>query len=436
MAGDNETAREFALRCRADRIVRGEVTSHGVQIQSGTVGIGDEIVTLRNDRRLRPSPEDFVRNGDRWRVMDYGTNGSLRVESLGSGSNINRSTDTVILPADYVRDHVALGYALTIHKAQGMTTDRAVVIVDGQMTAPQLYVAMSRGRAENHALVVSTEVAIDDHDQRPSVDAIELLAGVMRREGQDRSAHDVMRSSLNRYEDISLLRDLAEEARQMIDSEAGPDLTKKIANLAPHADVVAARARLDATARAVDIAEQHRRQAEERVSECEHAPLRAKLPGHRGVAARIESNNARIVAGRLLREVQAVEHSALREHESAQSRLNERHDTARELAAFQDEQRTREEWLIEHTSEAKWVSELDERVSSLLVERIGLPSMENPAGSKIYSKAPPNHARSFVMEIVVDPNNVPEPWNQIDYQTAEYQTPDRNVEYGTIELTP
>ncbi|HUY06221.1 MAG TPA: MobF family relaxase [Acidimicrobiales bacterium] len=362
MAGDNETARELGLRCRADRIARSEVTQHGVQIQSGTVGIGDEIVTLRNDRRLRPSPDDFVRNGDRWRVLDYGGDGSLRVESLRGESRANRSTSTVILPGSYVRDHVALGYALTIHKAQGMTTDRAVVIVDEQMTAPQLYVAMSRGREENHALVVSTDIAIDDHDQRPSVSAIELLAGVMRREGQDRSAHDVMRSNLNLYDNVVLLRDLLEEARQMIDREAGPDHTKEIASLTPRADVEAARTRLDVTARDVRSAQQHRQQAEDRVSECEHTPLRAKLPGQRGVGARIESNNARIVAGRLLREAQSRERSALKEYESAQSRLNENLDAARELAVFQDAQRTREEWLGEHPNEVRWANELEERL--------------------------------------------------------------------------
>ncbi|HUY06356.1 MAG TPA: AAA family ATPase, partial [Acidimicrobiales bacterium] len=381
MAGDNETARELALRCRADRIARGEVSPHGVKIQSGTAGIGDEIVTLRNDRRLRPGPEDFVRNGDRWRVVNYGDDGSLRVESIRGESPANRSTNTIILPADYVRDHVALGYALTIHKAQGMTTDRAVVIVDEQMTAPQLYVAMSRGREKNHALVVSTDVAIDNHEQRPSVSAIELLAGVMRREGQDRSSHDVMRSNFVRYDDVVLLRELAEEARQMIDREAGPDHSKEIANLTPRADVEAARARLDDAAQAAQIAEQHRRQAEERVSECEHTPLRAKLPGHRGVDARIESDNARIVAGRLLREAQAEKRKTLREHESARSRLNENLDAARELAVFQDAQRTREEWLGGHPDEVRWAKELGVQLSSRMMEQRRSQRIERGAQS-------------------------------------------------------
>ena len=104
-----------------------------------------------------------------------------------------------------------------------------------------------------------------------------------------------------------------------------------LASHAPQADVEAARARLDDEPQAIRIAEQQRSHAEERVSECEHTPLRAKLPGQRGVNVRIESDNARIVARRLLREAQSRERSALREHEFAQSQLNDNFDAAREL---------------------------------------------------------------------------------------------------------
>ena len=46
------------------------------------------------------------------------------------------ATSEVTLPPAYVRGHLALGFALTVRKAQGMTTDRAVVIVDESLTAP------------------------------------------------------------------------------------------------------------------------------------------------------------------------------------------------------------------------------------------------------------------------------------------------------------
>ena len=111
-------------------------------------------------------------------------------------------------------------------RRQGVTTDQAAVVIDDFMTAPQLHVAMSRGREANHALMVLTEIVIDDHDQRSSVDAIELLTGVMCREGEHRSAHEVMLSGLNRYGELSLLRDPAEEERQLVDREAGPDRSR------------------------------------------------------------------------------------------------------------------------------------------------------------------------------------------------------------------
>ncbi|MGZ8786509.1 MAG: hypothetical protein ACXW1Y_13215, partial [Acidimicrobiia bacterium] len=44
---------------------------------------------------------------------------------------------------------VDYGYAMTGHKAQGVTTDRTFVIVDGTTDREWAYVAMSRGRQTN-----------------------------------------------------------------------------------------------------------------------------------------------------------------------------------------------------------------------------------------------------------------------------------------------
>ncbi len=148
MAGDNATADELSRRCRATRVAAGEIAAAGVAIASGVAGLGDEVVTLRNDRHLRSGDGDFVRNGARLRIVSHTGEGALQVVPLAGGG-------TVTLPAAYVAEHVALAYALTVHKAQGTTSDRALVVVDEAMTAAQLYVAMSRGRVENRALVVT-----------------------------------------------------------------------------------------------------------------------------------------------------------------------------------------------------------------------------------------------------------------------------------------
>jgi len=52
MAGDNATVDALARRCREDLVARGEVEREGAPIANGKAGVGDEIVTLKNDRKL------------------------------------------------------------------------------------------------------------------------------------------------------------------------------------------------------------------------------------------------------------------------------------------------------------------------------------------------------------------------------------------------
>ncbi len=69
-------------------------------------GIGDRIPTRRNDRRLPVGRHDWVKNGDAWTVRQIHPDGSVTARS-------DRRAGTVRLPADYVTDHVELGYATT-----------------------------------------------------------------------------------------------------------------------------------------------------------------------------------------------------------------------------------------------------------------------------------------------------------------------------------
>src|SRR6185312_6914533 len=89
----------------------------------------------------------------------------------------------VVLPPEYVAEHVALAYALTVHKAQGATVDQAILLVDEKTTAEQLYVGMSRGREWNEAFVVTSKDGLDDHGRAASFDAISMLTAAMRRDG-------------------------------------------------------------------------------------------------------------------------------------------------------------------------------------------------------------------------------------------------------------
>ena len=106
-------------------------------------GVGDLVITRRNDRRLAVSDTDWVRNGDRWLVPAPHRDGGLRVRHV-------RHHLHVTLPADYVAAAVDLGYATTIHTAQGLTADTMHGVLTGAETRQQLYTLATRGRLANH----------------------------------------------------------------------------------------------------------------------------------------------------------------------------------------------------------------------------------------------------------------------------------------------
>ena len=66
------------------------------------------------------------------------------------------------LPAGYVRQHVTLGYASTIHTAQGSTADTCHTLLTGTESRQLLYVALTRGRRSNHLyLATSSDTETD-----------------------------------------------------------------------------------------------------------------------------------------------------------------------------------------------------------------------------------------------------------------------------------
>ena len=101
------------------------------------------IITRRNDRRLRLTATDWVKNGDRWMITHVAKHGDLTVRHA-------RSRLTVQLPSDYVHTSTGLGYATTIHAAQGVSADTMHGLLTGQESREQLYTMLTRGRHANH----------------------------------------------------------------------------------------------------------------------------------------------------------------------------------------------------------------------------------------------------------------------------------------------
>ena len=156
MGSSNESVAALNALAQAHRIsTSGEQTGEGVILRPGsapgqgqaTAFAGDTIVTRRNDRRLSVfAGRDFVKNGDRWSVESVNEDSSLQVRHVEHGG-------TVTLPAAYVRENVELGYALTVHRAQGATVDTAHALIDSRADRAGAYVGLSRGREENRLYV-------------------------------------------------------------------------------------------------------------------------------------------------------------------------------------------------------------------------------------------------------------------------------------------
>jgi ATP-dependent exoDNAse (exonuclease V) alpha subunit len=132
-------------RARTARLA-GRLPAVQVELADGNqASAGDLIITRRNDRRLA-SGTAWVRNGDRWTITGLTADGGIRA--------IHRRTGrSVTLPGTYVREAVELGYATTIHAAQGVTADTTHSLVDELMTREQLYTTVSRGRTANHLYI-------------------------------------------------------------------------------------------------------------------------------------------------------------------------------------------------------------------------------------------------------------------------------------------
>ena len=130
--------------------------------------VGDVVATRRNDRRLVTSRGEPVRNRETWTVAAINDDGSLTAtHEAGHGD--------ITLPADYVGEHVRLGYAATEHGWQSDTVDIAIALASPATTRRGLYVAATRGSARNVICVVT-----DSHDLAEARDVLEMILATDR----------------------------------------------------------------------------------------------------------------------------------------------------------------------------------------------------------------------------------------------------------------
>jgi conjugative relaxase-like TrwC/TraI family protein len=358
VAPDHATVDALALRARAERVTTGEVEPGGLAVGSQLVGRGDEIVTTRNDRRLITTGGLWVRNGDRWRVDVRRDDGGLVVSHLDGHGR-------VVLPADYAAEHVALAYAVTVHKAEGVTVDRAVLLADTATSAEHLYVGLTRGRHDNRVCVV-TDAASTGHGHQPPPGPVEILASVMRRSSAELSATETLRTELDQAEDRRTLRRLHEQVRAYINAGAGPDrrpelrqLQRLQANLPTMRGIVTANER--EVTRLTDAVLRTRRSLSE--SEAHLQDVTRRRLFRRPDQLAIDELHHRIGAQqRYLEQLEKQRARAAGDLERSRRRLGDAEGAVERIPDVETASAHRRDWLRNHPAELAWEAELVARL--------------------------------------------------------------------------
>ncbi|GAA1574350.1 hypothetical protein GCM10009827_115260 [Dactylosporangium maewongense] len=211
-------AADLAAQARA-MLIRAGVVGRGrrVELRDGTkASAGDIIVTRHNDRRLTTDTDPdfsiaaalgtalglgsddrqagkFVANRDRWRVLHVGRHGTLHVRNVRTG-------DDIVLPADYVAEHVQLAYAATVDSAQGRTVDTARALIRDGITRAKLYVMATRGKWLNLLYVLTNPEPPEPYGAEPPLSGTGLLAEVLRTDDADRTATETEQTLLAEHD--------------------------------------------------------------------------------------------------------------------------------------------------------------------------------------------------------------------------------------------
>jgi conjugative relaxase-like TrwC/TraI family protein len=159
------------------------------------IGVGDIIISRRNDPTLAvydatdltKKAADQVRNGHRWHV--YGIDpATSRIAARRIGDDAR-----TVFEGDYLNEHVHLGYAVTVHAAQGTTVDACHSVLSTTVDHAKAYVALTRGRATNNLYLYDKIAGEGDHEHAQPTPGVHVA-----RRGNSRDAAAALREALSR----------------------------------------------------------------------------------------------------------------------------------------------------------------------------------------------------------------------------------------------
>jgi len=236
MAADHALRRELSRRVREDLIRLGIVQpGPAVSIADGaTASAGDLIICTQNDRTVQAGESGrTLANGDLLRIEAVTPEGLVVRRALDAdpATGQRRWTDRHFLFADYTNSE--LGYAVTIHVAQGRTVTAGLAVIGGTEDRQHAYVALTRGTSINlaYGFTMSAKRAdpvpgprpapeLDRYDHThteraaapapatppaPPGDALAVLSAVVDRDGQLLSATQDRHRALTSADHLAIL---------------------------------------------------------------------------------------------------------------------------------------------------------------------------------------------------------------------------------------
>ncbi|HVV35188.1 MAG TPA: MobF family relaxase [Acidimicrobiales bacterium] len=210
----NEAARRLNGTIQTMRHDAGQLGSRYVETSEGLrFFVGDRVVTRRNDRTLRTDRGVMVRNRAEWTIFG--------IDQRKLTLTVRNADGRVSLPSKYVAAYLDLGYAQTIHAAQGRTVDRCILVADDMIDGRGVYVGMTRGRRTNDALVVTDA----------NRDALDVLGAAISKAWDDEPAIETRQELAALQRDANrLARRFGEEASALVQdhfrSAVGVDAAK------------------------------------------------------------------------------------------------------------------------------------------------------------------------------------------------------------------
>ena len=236
MAADHARRRELSRRIRDDLIHLGIVTTGpSVVLANGAqASVGDLIVCTRNDHAVEAGESGrTLANGDLLRIEEVTRAGLLvrRAVDADPVTGRRRWSERPFLYRNYSDSE--LGYAVTVHAAQSRTVHTGLALIAGIEDRQHAYVALSRAMRANYAFIIlsspmtadpapgvrpAPELARHDRltaqchgdpparrDRAAREQALAVLAQVVARDGQDRSATHTWSSNLSNADHLAVL---------------------------------------------------------------------------------------------------------------------------------------------------------------------------------------------------------------------------------------